>query len=55
MSNRGLIEHYGGVYRERQAEHFRSIDWFVFPSRTELWGSCSTSQLAEQTYSPIQN
>ena len=30
-SNRGLIEHVGGVYSERQAGYFRSIDCFLFP------------------------
>jgi hypothetical protein len=33
--NRGLIEHVVGVYGDRRAEYFRSIDCFLLPSRTE--------------------
>lgn len=54
-SNRGLIERVGGVYRERQAKYFRSIDCFLFPSRTESRELWLTSQRAARTCPPSQD
>lgn len=45
-ANNGLIEYVGGVYGDRKAEYFRSIDCFLLPSRTESWGIVLNEALA---------
>jgi len=42
-----LIDYMGPVYGQAKTEFFRSIDCFIFPSRSESWGIVLNEALAE--------